>query len=59
MIPGLPIAHSTAGAVGAAYDEEISVPGIYAADRLPLERLQQETPCIADGEDASASVVLT
>lgn len=29
----------------------LRVPGIYAADRLPLERLQQGMPCIADGED--------
>jgi nucleoside-diphosphate-sugar epimerase len=29
----------------------LRVPGIYAADRLPLERLQQGTPCIADSED--------
>ena len=30
----------------------LRVPGIYAADRLPLERLRQGTPCIFDGEDS-------
>ena len=29
----------------------LRVPGIYAADRLPLERLRQNLPCIADSED--------
>ncbi len=29
----------------------LRVPGIYAADRLPLDRLRQGLPCIADGED--------
>lgn len=29
----------------------LRVPGIYAADRLPLERLRQGMPCIADSED--------
>lgn len=29
----------------------LRVPGIYAADRLPLERLRQNLPCVADGED--------
>jgi nucleoside-diphosphate-sugar epimerase len=28
------------------------VPGIYAADRLPLERLQSETPTLISEEDA-------
>jgi nucleoside-diphosphate-sugar epimerase len=30
----------------------LRVPGIYAADRLPLERLQQGLPCIFDSEDS-------
>ena len=30
----------------------LRVPGIYAADRLPLSRLQQSTPGIVDGEDS-------
>ena len=30
----------------------LRVPGIYAADRLPLDRLRQNLPCIADSEDA-------
>lgn len=30
----------------------LRVPGIYAAGRLPLERLQQGTPCITDSEDS-------
>jgi len=30
----------------------LRVPGIYAADRLPLNRLQQGVPCIADSEDS-------
>lgn len=30
----------------------LRVPGIYAAGRLPLNRLQQSTPCITDGEDS-------
>jgi nucleoside-diphosphate-sugar epimerase len=30
----------------------LRVPGIYAADRLPLSRLQQGTPGIVDGEDS-------
>lgn len=30
----------------------LRVPGIYAADRLPLKRLQQGTPCIVDSEDS-------
>ncbi len=30
----------------------LRVPGIYAADRLPLARLQQGTPGIADAEDS-------
>lgn len=30
----------------------LRVPGIYAADRLPLGRIQQHTPCIADSEDS-------
>jgi nucleoside-diphosphate-sugar epimerase len=30
----------------------LRVPGIYAADRLPLERLRQGLPCIADNEDS-------
>jgi nucleoside-diphosphate-sugar epimerase len=29
----------------------LRVPGIYAADRLPLSRIGRGTPCIADGED--------
>jgi len=29
----------------------LRVPGIHAADRLPLNRLQQGTPCIIDSED--------
>ncbi len=29
----------------------LRVPGIYAADRLPLARLQQGLPCIIDNED--------
>ena len=29
----------------------LRVPGIYAADRLPLARLQQGLPCIIDSED--------
>jgi nucleoside-diphosphate-sugar epimerase len=29
----------------------LRVPGIYAADRLPLTRIAQGTPCIDDGED--------
>lgn len=29
----------------------LRVPGIYAADRLPLARLQQGLPCIVDSED--------
>ena len=30
----------------------LRVPGIYAADRLPLDRLQQATPGIVDSEDS-------
>lgn len=30
----------------------LRVPGIYAAERLPLERLRQGLPCIADSEDS-------
>lgn len=30
----------------------LRVPGIYAVDRLPLARLQQGLPCIADSEDS-------
>ena len=30
----------------------LRVPGIYAADRLPLKRLQQGTPAIVDNEDS-------
>lgn len=30
----------------------LRVPGIYAADRLPLERLQKGTPCILNTEDS-------
>lgn len=30
----------------------LRVPGIYAAERLPLQRLQQGTPAIAAGEDS-------
>lgn len=30
----------------------LRVPGIYAADRLPLARLRQGTPCLADAEDS-------
>lgn len=30
----------------------LRVPGIYAANRLPLSRLQQGTPCITDSEDS-------
>jgi nucleoside-diphosphate-sugar epimerase len=30
----------------------LRAPGIYAADRLPLERLQKGTPCILDAEDS-------
>jgi nucleoside-diphosphate-sugar epimerase len=30
----------------------LRVPGIYAAERLPLERLRNATPAIVDGEDA-------
>jgi len=30
----------------------LRVPGIYAADRLPLSRLQQGMPCISDNEDS-------
>ncbi|HTN94876.1 MAG TPA: SDR family oxidoreductase [Gallionella sp.] len=30
----------------------LRVPGIYAADRLPLSRLRQGTPCIIDSEDS-------
>ena len=30
----------------------LRVPGIYAADRLPLARLQQGLPCIIDSEDS-------
>lgn len=30
----------------------LRVPGIYAADRLPLDRLRQGLPCIADSEDS-------
>ncbi|MDD5383336.1 MAG: SDR family oxidoreductase [Gallionella sp.] len=30
----------------------LRVPGIYAADRLPLARLQQGFPCIVDSEDS-------
>jgi nucleoside-diphosphate-sugar epimerase len=30
----------------------LRVPGIYAADRLPLSRIQQGTPAIAAGEDS-------
>ncbi len=33
----------------------LRVPGIYAADRLPLDRLRQGVPCIADGEDGYAN----
>jgi nucleoside-diphosphate-sugar epimerase len=29
----------------------LRVPGIYAADRLPVERLQQGTPALADADD--------
>ena len=30
----------------------LRVPGIYAADRLPIERLKLGTPCIVDSEDS-------
>lgn len=30
----------------------LRVPGIYAADRLPLQRLQEGIPCIVDNEDS-------
>lgn len=30
----------------------LRVPGIYAANRLPLDRLRQGLPCIADSEDS-------
>jgi len=30
----------------------LRVPGIYAADRLPLSRLRQGAPCIVDSEDS-------
>ncbi|HEU0219554.1 MAG TPA: SDR family oxidoreductase [Gallionella sp.] len=30
----------------------LRVPGIYAADRLPLDRLRQGLPCIIDSEDS-------
>lgn len=30
----------------------LRVPGIYAAERLPLSRLQQGLPCILEGEDS-------
>lgn len=30
----------------------LRVPGIYAADRLPLDRLRQGTPCIVNSEDS-------
>ncbi len=30
----------------------LRVPGIYAADRLPLDRLRHGLPCIADSEDS-------
>ena len=30
----------------------LRVPGIYAADRLPINRLQQGTPCLIDSEDS-------
>jgi len=33
----------------------LRVPGIYAADRLPLDRLRQNLPCIVDGEDGYAN----
>ncbi|HEU0234194.1 MAG TPA: SDR family oxidoreductase [Gallionella sp.] len=35
----------------------LRVPGIYAADRLPLGRLQQGLPCIIDSEDSYTSHV--
>lgn len=35
----------------------LRVPGIYAADRLPLNRLQQGTPCIIDSEDSCTNLI--
>lgn len=35
----------------------LRVPGIYAADRLPLSRLEQRTPCITDSEDSYTNLI--
>lgn len=35
----------------------LRVPGIYAPDRLPLNRLQQGTPCIIDSEDSYTNLI--
>ena len=35
----------------------LRVPGIYAAGRLPLSRLQQGTPCIIDSEDSCTNLI--
>lgn len=35
----------------------LRVPGIYAAERLPLSRLQQGTPCIIDSEDSYTNLI--
>lgn len=35
----------------------LRVPGIYAPDRLPLNRLQQGTPCIIDREDSCTNLI--
>lgn len=35
----------------------LRVPGIYAAERLPLSRLQQGMPCIIDSEDSYTNLI--
>ncbi|HEU0188771.1 MAG TPA: SDR family oxidoreductase [Gallionella sp.] len=35
----------------------LRVPGIYAAERLPLNRLQQGLPCIIDSEDVHTNLI--
>lgn len=35
----------------------LRVPGIYAADRLPLNRLHQRTPCVIDSEDSCTNLI--
>lgn len=35
----------------------LRVPGIYAADRLPLSRLKQGTPCVTDSGDSYTNLI--